>query len=122
MEHAMSRQHVVDMCRTMLERGYLKATEGNVSVRIPGQRLYAVTPSNYDYAKMRIDDVCIVDFDGKHIAGDAALVMAPSVEAAMHANVYRVRPDVNAIVHTHQPYASALAFLRREIPALTDEH
>ena len=39
----------------------------------------------------------------------------------MHANVYRVRPDVNAIVHTHQPYASALAFLRREIPALTDE-
>ena len=121
MEHVMSRQHVVDMCRTMLERGYLKATEGNVSVRIPGRRLYAVTPSNYDYAKMRIDDVCIVDFDGKHIVDESALVMAPSVEAGMHANVYRVRPDVNAIVHTHQPYASALAFLRREIPALTDE-
>ncbi len=68
MEHAMSRQHVVDMCRTMLERGYLKATEGNVSVRIPGQRLYAVTPSNYDYDKMRVEDVCIVDFDGKHVA------------------------------------------------------
>ena len=39
----------------------------------------------------------------------------------MHANVYRERPDVNAIVHTHQPYASALAFLRKQIPALTDE-
>jgi hypothetical protein len=121
MEHAMARQHVVDMCRTMLERGYLKATEGNVSVRIPGHRLYAVTPSNYDYAKMRIDDVCIVDFDGKHIADESGSVMAPSIEAGMHANVYRVRPDVNAIVHTHQPYASALAFLRREIPALSDE-
>jgi hypothetical protein len=121
MEHAMSRQHVVDMCRTMLERGYLKATEGNVSVRVPGRRLYAVTPSNYDYAKMRVEDVCIVDFDGKHVADESAPRLAPSIEAGMHANVYRVRPDVNAIVHTHQPYASALAFLRREIPALTDE-
>jgi glutamate-1-semialdehyde 2,1-aminomutase len=66
-EYRTSRQHVVDMCRTMLERGYLKATEGNVSVRIPGHRLYAVTPSNYDYDRMRVEDVCIVDFDGKHV-------------------------------------------------------
>ena len=43
MEHLTSRRHVVEMCRTMLDRGYLKATEGNVSVRIPGRRLYAVT-------------------------------------------------------------------------------
>ncbi|MCV2392955.1 aminotransferase class III-fold pyridoxal phosphate-dependent enzyme [Actinotalea sp. M2MS4P-6] len=121
MEHAMSRRHVVDMCRTMLERGYLKATEGNVSVRIPGKRLYAVTPSNYDYEKMRVEDVCIVDFDGKHVTDESEPMLAPSIEAGMHANIYRVRPDVNAIVHTHQPYASALAFLRREIPALTDE-
>jgi len=121
MEHQASRRHVVDMCRTMLDRGYLKATEGNVSVRIPGRRLYAVTPSNYDYDKMRVEDVCIVDFDGKHVPDESAPAMKPSIEAGMHANVYRVRPDVNAIVHTHQPYASALAFLRKEIPALTDE-
>jgi len=109
------------MCRTMLERGYLKATEGNVSVRIPGQRLYAVTPSNYDYDKMRVEDICVVDFQGKHVPDESGPVMAPSIEAGMHANVYRIRPDVNAVVHTHQPYASALAFLRKEIPALTDE-
>ena len=66
MEHLSARQHVVDMCRTMLERGYLKATEGNVSVRVPGRRLYAVTPSNYSYDRMRVEDVCIVDFDGTH--------------------------------------------------------
>ena len=121
MEHRTSRQHVVDMCRTMLERGYLKATEGNVSVRVPGHRLYAVTPSNYDYAAMRVEDVCIVDFAGTHVpdAGDAGL--APSIECGMHANIYRERPDVHAVVHTHQPYASALAVLRRPIPALTDE-
>jgi glutamate-1-semialdehyde 2,1-aminomutase len=121
-KHRLSRQHVVDMCRTMLDRGYLKATEGNVSVRIPGHELYAVTPSNYDYDKMRVEDICIVDFNGKHVpdpGGAGGLV--PSIECGMHANVYRERPDVNAIVHTHQPYASALAFLRKPIPALTDE-
>jgi glutamate-1-semialdehyde 2,1-aminomutase len=105
----------------MLERGYLKATEGNVSVRVPGHRLYAVTPSNYDYDKMRVEDICLVDFAGEHVVDGSGPAMAPSIEAGMHANVYRLRPDVNAIVHTHQPYASALAFLRKEIPALTDE-
>jgi L-ribulose-5-phosphate 4-epimerase len=105
----------------MLDRGYLKATEGNVSVRIPGHRLYAVTPSNYDYDRMRVEDICIVDFDGKHVPDASGGGLAPSIECGMHANVYRERPDVNAIVHTHQPYASALAFLRKEIPALTDE-
>ncbi|GIF04227.1 aminotransferase class III-fold pyridoxal phosphate-dependent enzyme [Actinoplanes siamensis] len=122
MKHRMSRRHVVDMCRTMLDRGYLKATEGNVSVRIPGHELYAVTPSNYDYDKMRVEDVCIVDFQGRHVPDpDGAGGLVPSIECGMHANIYRERPDVNAIVHTHQPYASALAFLRKPIPALTDE-
>ncbi|RSM55799.1 aspartate aminotransferase family protein [Actinoplanes sp. ATCC 53533] len=121
MEHRLSRQHVVDMCRTMLDRGYLKATEGNISVRIPGRRLYAVTPSNYDYDKMRVEDICIVDFEGKHVPEEGGTNLPPSIECGMHANIYRERPDVNAIVHTHQPYASALAFLRKEIPALTDE-
>src|SRR5581483_1272969 len=97
------------------------ATEGNVSVRIPGHRLYAVTPSNYGYEKMRVADVCIVDFDGKHVPDTSGSGLPPSIECGMHANIYRERPDVNAIVHTHQPYASALAFLRKEIPALTDE-
>jgi glutamate-1-semialdehyde aminotransferase/ribulose-5-phosphate 4-epimerase/fuculose-1-phosphate aldolase len=122
-EHLSTRQHVVDMCRTMLERGYLKATEGNVSVRVPGRRLYAVTPSNYSYDRMRVEDVCIVDFEGKHVPdGDrAGASLAPSIECGMHAGIYRLRPDVHAIVHTHQPYASALAVLRRPIPALTDE-
>jgi hypothetical protein len=118
----MSRRHVVEMCRTMLDRGYLKATEGNVSVRIPGHELYAVTPSNYDYDKMRAEDVCIVDFQGRHVPDEGgAGGLVPSIECGMHANIYRERPDVNAIVHTHQPYASALAFLRKPIPALTDE-
>jgi glutamate-1-semialdehyde 2,1-aminomutase len=121
MEHLRSRQHVVEMCRMLLERGYLKATEGNASVRVPGYDRYAVTPSNYDYARMRPEDIVIVDFAGKQVPGTGGSGLAPSIECGMHATIYRERPDVHAIVHTHQPYASALAFLRKPIPALTDE-
>jgi glutamate-1-semialdehyde aminotransferase/ribulose-5-phosphate 4-epimerase/fuculose-1-phosphate aldolase len=121
MLHEPSRRHVVDMCRTLLARGYLKATEGNVSVRVPGYDRYAVTPSNYDYDKMRPEDVCIVDLAGKEIPDTGGAGLPPTIECGLHAAVYRERPDVHAVVHTHQPYASALAFLRKPIPALTDE-
>jgi glutamate-1-semialdehyde 2,1-aminomutase len=121
MEHLRSRQRVVEMCRTLLERGYLKATEGNASVRVPGYDRYAVTPSNYDYARMRPEDIAIVDFAGKQVPGTGGSGLAPSIECGMHAGIYRERPDVHSVVHTHQPYASALAFLRKPIPALTDE-
>lgn len=117
-DHHIARERVVAMCRAMMQRGYLRATEGNVSVRVPGLPLYAVTPSDYDYRKMRPEDVAILDLR------DGAVVDAPlpaSVEAGLHARIYRSRPDVGAVVHTHQPYVSTLAHLRRPIPALTDE-
>ena len=115
--YAPSRELVVDVCRTLLERGYLKATEGNVSVRVPGEDAFAITPSSYDYAKMQPGDICVLDLDGRHILG----VMKASIEAGMHAAVYGGAPDVSVIIHTHQPYASALALVRRPIPALFDE-
>ena len=111
------RELVVETCRTLLDRGYLKATEGNVSVRIPGRALFAITPSNYDYSKMEVADICVLDFDEHRLTG----TMKASIEAGMHAAVYRARPDVNAIIHTHQPYASALALMDKPIPSLFDE-
>jgi len=116
-EYQIYKQEVVNTCRTLLERGYLKATEGNISARINGQSSFAITPSNYDYAKMQVDDVCVLDFDMKQIEGD----MKPSIESGMHAAVYQNRTDVHCIIHTHQPYASALALIKMPIPALFDE-
>ena len=114
---AASRELVVTMCRTLLERGYLKATEGNVSVRVPGEAAFAITPSSYDYAKMEPGDICVLDAEGRRLLGG----MKASIESGMHAAVYAQRPDVHAIIHTHQPYASALALVKRPIPALFDE-
>ena len=112
-----SRELVVDVCRTLLERGYLKATEGNVSVRVPGEDAYAITPSSYDYGKMEPGDICVMGLDGRHILG----ARKASIESSMHAAVYERRDDVSVIIHTHQPYASALALMERPIPALFDE-
>lgn len=111
------KQQIVDTCHTLLERGYLKATEGNISARIKEQNAFAITPSSYDYAKMQADDICILDFDVQRLEGK----MKPSIESGMHAGVYQVRPDVHCIIHTHQPYASALALIKAPIPALFDE-
>jgi L-ribulose-5-phosphate 4-epimerase len=93
------------------------ATGGNLSVRIAGQAALAITPSNYDYMKMLPEDICVLDFELKVLEGN----LKPSVESAMHAAIYRVRPDVNAVVHTHQVYASTLTLIRMSIPALFDE-
>ncbi len=112
-----SRELVVEVCRTLLDRGYLKATEGNVSVRVPGEDSYAITPSSYDYGKMEPGDICVLGLDGRHILGQKKA----SIESSMHAAVYELRDDVSVIIHTHQPYASALALMERPIPALFDE-
>ena len=113
------KQQIVDACRVLVERGYLMATGGNVSLRVADaeRNSFAITPSNYDYAKMTPDDVCTLDLDLNLLTGQRI----PSIESSLHATVYQTRPDVNAVVHTHQVYASALALIDAPIPALFDE-
>jgi L-ribulose-5-phosphate 4-epimerase len=111
------KQQIVAACRVLLEQGYLMATGGNVSLRVAGQKAFAITPSNYDYSKMTPDDVCVLDFDLERLDGE----QKPSVESSMHAAVYQARSDVHAVIHTHQVYAGALALINAPIPALFDE-
>ncbi len=111
------KKQVVDTAQSLTRKGYLMATGGNLSIRITEQNAFAITPSNFDYLKMTPDDICILDFDMQILEGH----LKPSVESAMHGAVYQVRGDVNAIVHTHQAYASALTLIKAAIPALFDE-
>jgi L-ribulose-5-phosphate 4-epimerase len=114
-EHAKRR--IVETARELTRKGYLMATGGNLSMRIPGRDAFAVTPSDFDYMSMTPDDVSVLDFDLTALDGKRK----PSMESAMHAGVYLARGDVNAVIHTHQVYASALALMRTPIPALFDE-
>lgn len=112
-----AKKQIVDTAQRLTQKGYLMATGGNLSIRIAGQGAFAITPSNYDYMKMVPEDICVLDFELKMLAGSRK----PSVETAMHAAIYLARPDVNAIVHTHQAYVSTLALINVSIPALFDE-
>lgn len=97
--------------------GPASGTGGNVSVRVEGEDVIAVTPSGKVYSELAPADICMVRFDGSICEGE----YAPSIETRMHLAVYRKRLDVNAVVHTHQPYASIFALINHPIPALFDE-
>jgi ribulose-5-phosphate 4-epimerase/fuculose-1-phosphate aldolase len=108
---------IVQSCQDLLQKGYLMATGGNVSVRLPAKNTFAITPSNFDYQKMTPLDVCVLDLQLNQLEGQ----LKPSVESGMHAAIYQARADVNAVIHTHQVYASALTLIKAPIPALFDE-
>jgi ribulose-5-phosphate 4-epimerase/fuculose-1-phosphate aldolase len=112
-----AKNQIVQAAQQLLAKGFLSATGGNLSVRIIGQAAFAITPSNYDYAKMVPEDICVLDTQLNPLEG----TRKPSVESAMHAAIYQVRGDVNAVIHTHQVYPSTLAIINAPIPALFDE-
>ena len=116
-DHFELKRALVETAQALTKKGYLMATGGNLSLRVAGTERMAITPSNYDYLRMQPEDICVLDLDLKQHEG----LRQPSVESALHAAVYRARPDVNAVVHTHQVYASALALLNVPVPALFDE-
>jgi ribulose-5-phosphate 4-epimerase/fuculose-1-phosphate aldolase len=66
---------------------------------------------------MQENDICVLNYETVPLEGK----MKPSIESSMHSAVYQNRPDVHCIIHTHQPYASALALIKMPIPALFDE-
>jgi L-ribulose-5-phosphate 4-epimerase len=116
-QYHSQKEEIVRVAQLLVRKGYLMATGGNISMRIREQDAFAITPSNLDYTNMIPEDVCILSTDMKVMEGE----LQPSVEAGMHAAIYQVRGDVNAIIHTHQVYASALTMIDAPIPSLFDE-
>jgi len=97
-----------DICKVMknlFNRGLVSALGGNVSARIPGSNEFWITPSGIFKGELNPDDLVKLDLDGNIIEG----FLRPSIEWPMHAAIYRVRPDVNAVVHAHNPFTLGLA-------------
>ena len=113
------KREVIDSTSWLVENDYLGqlSSGGNISVRVPDQNVVAITPSGMPYGSLDLNDICVIDFDQNPIEGS----LSPSIEAAMHIGAYQERSDVNAVVHTHQPFASTLAIINKPIPALFDE-
>ena len=96
-------------------------TSGNVSGRDPESGLVVIKPSGVPYAELTPENMVVVDLDGKVVEGD----LKPSSDTFAHVYVYRHRPEVNGVVHTHSTFATAWAAVGRPIPvvltAISDE-
>jgi L-fuculose-phosphate aldolase len=107
------RREIVQTCRRMRASGLVAGTEGNVSARTPEGNVL-ITPSGLDYAVMEPEDIVVVSLDGETLEG----AFEPSVETPMHTGVYRSRPEILGIVHTHARFSTTLACLNWEIPPI----
>jgi len=99
------KREIVRVMRALYERGLVSALGGNVSARVPGASEFWITPSGVFKGNVNVDDLVKVDLDGNVIEG----VLRPSTETPFHAAIYRVRPDVNAVIHAHNPVTLGLA-------------
>jgi L-ribulose-5-phosphate 4-epimerase len=93
-------------------------TGGNVSARDPETGLVAIKPSGVRYEDLTAESMVVLDPDGNVIEG----THKPSSDAASHLYIYRHRPDVNGVVHTHSRYATAFAAVGRSIPVYLTAH
>jgi len=91
----------------------VKMTSGNVSGRDPDSGLVVIKPSGIAYEQLTPDNMVIVNVEGQVVEGD----LVPSIDTATHLYVYRHRPDVFGMTHTHSPYATSFAVLGEPIPA-----
>lgn len=123
MIYPKERERVCDVAIRMWKAGLVVGSAGNVSVRAPGDEgHFVITPSSIAYDELTPQQVVVVDDDGDLLELDEEeFDRAPSFETPVHLGVYAARPDVNAIVHTHSRWASALAVARRPIPPVVDE-
>jgi len=103
------RSEIVQVCHLLHARGYIAATDGNVSARL-GEALLLTTPSGVPKGLITADDLVITDRNGQAPDGGAfpARGPRPSSELRLHLEVYRQRLDVGAVVHAHPPISTAL--------------
>lgn len=104
------RQEIVQIGRMMYDKGLLCGFEGNLSVRLSGDRILS-TPSGLHKGLLRPEQLLIVDMEGRVIGypTEARRGLRPTSEMPMHLEAYRRRPDVMAVVHAHPPITVALS-------------
>ena len=109
----------IDVCSTaqsMYHSGLVAGTWGNISARIDEDYM-VITPSGMNYDSLCPEDMVVVDLNTLEYEGN----LKPSIEAIVHSAIYKDRPEVNGIMHTHSTYALTVAAARKTIPPICDD-
>ncbi len=105
---------ILEAGRFLDSKGWVPATSGNLSVRV-GSDKFAITASGRHKGRLKPEDILLVDLEGKPLND-----RRPSAETLLHLTVYRLNPDVNAVVHTHSPNATLISRLAKGSVELED--
>jgi L-fuculose-phosphate aldolase len=111
-----SRQLVCESGKRLLRSGYVSGTWGNISCRVDADHM-AITPSGMEYESLTPQDIVIVNIYDLSWQGE----LKPSGEMGLHAEIYKQRREINAVMHTHSQNASTVAASRREVPPILDD-
>lgn len=117
MTEAEVRQAVKDAGVRLLENNLVQGTWGNISIRIDDKKM-VVTPSGMDYIRMRPEDTVVVDIETLEYTSE----VKPTSEKKIHAAIYRDRPEIGAVIHSHPLWSSAVAAARIEMPVKDERH
>lgn len=108
------RNDIAAFGRKLISAGLTTGTGGNLSLFNRPENLVAISPSGTEYGNIQPEDIVILDLAGNVVEGR----LKPSSELDFHLALYKRRPDIHAVVHTHSTYATTIACLNREIPAV----
>jgi L-fuculose-phosphate aldolase len=111
MTEQQHREFLCEIGRRLYARGFVAANDGNLTVRL-GEGVFLCTPTMTSKGFLRPEDLCLVDADGRQLAGPRPRTS----EVLLHLAIYRTRPDVQAVVHCHPPHATAFAIAGEPIP------
>lgn len=111
------KQLIVDTGVELIKKGMTVGTWGNFSYRDSETGYVYISPSGMNYASVRRDHVVVMKTDMEIVDG----YTEPSIEKHMHTEVYRNRPDVSAVIHTHPVYSTVFGVIREKLPAVSED-
>ena len=110
------KKEVLETSIKMSKIGLVAGTWGNISARVDQHRMI-ITPSGVSYDVLKSEDMVLANIHDLSYEGK----LKPSVECPLHAEIYKARPEINAIIHTHSINASSIAAARKDIPPILDD-
>jgi L-fuculose-phosphate aldolase len=110
------KREVLETSIKMFKMGLVAGTWGNISARVD-KHYMIITPSGMSYNVLKPEDMVLANIDDLSYVGK----LKPSIEFPLHAEIYKARPEINAVMHTHSINASSVAAARKDIPPILDD-
>lgn len=111
------KEQIIKTGEELVRSGLVIGTWGNISRRLPEGDQFLITPSGMSYYAIKPADLVVVDLAGEVLDGNKK----PATETLLHLAIYKARPDIMAVVHTHSTYASAHSVARAPIPPIIED-